>query len=107
MLRRHPRFGREGTNVDLVASRPDGVLAIRTWERGVERETLACGSGAVAAAYVAAKVDAERVLRVLPASGVPLEVEIVGPLAEPTAVRLSGEARFVFEGRLDALDTSP
>jgi diaminopimelate epimerase len=49
-LRAHARFGAPGANVDFVARRPDGRVAMRTWERGVEGETLACGSGAIATA---------------------------------------------------------
>ncbi|HTR97900.1 MAG TPA: diaminopimelate epimerase [Candidatus Acidoferrales bacterium] len=48
-LRAHPRFGATGTNVDFVTPAPRHV-AMRTWERGVEGETLACGSGAIATA---------------------------------------------------------
>ena len=49
-LRAHPALGEAGANVDYVARRPDGRVAMRTWERGVEGETLACGSGAMASA---------------------------------------------------------
>lgn len=49
-LRRHARFGAGGANVDFVAPRPDGRVVMRTFERGVEGETLACGSGAIATA---------------------------------------------------------
>lgn len=51
-LRRHRAFGPAGTNVDFVAAVPGG-LRLRTYERGVEDETLACGTGAVAAALAA------------------------------------------------------
>src|SRR5262249_37295116 len=49
-LRAHARLGPAGANVDFVAKLPDGRVAMRTWERGVEAETLACGSGAMASA---------------------------------------------------------
>jgi len=95
-VRGHPRFGREGVNFN-VARHPHGRrMAVRTWERGVERETLACGSGAVAAAF-AARLDghADRIT-VVPASGIPLEVGF----GESGTVELTGDARVVFEGRL-------
>lgn len=51
-LRFHRAFGRAGANADFVEARRDGLI-LRTYERGVEDETLACGSGAMAAAFVA------------------------------------------------------
>jgi diaminopimelate epimerase len=51
-LRFHKAHGRAGANVDFVQVR-GGVLRLRTYERGVEDETLACGTGVVAAAAVA------------------------------------------------------
>ena len=98
-LRLHPLFGPEGTNVDLVMSHHDGSCSLRTWERGVEGETLACGSGAVAAAYAERQAGGEETIRVIPASGVPLEVTLPGPPASPSEAILKGDARFVFEGR--------
>jgi diaminopimelate epimerase len=53
-IRRHPEFAPAGTNVSFIRADPDGGIAIRTYERGVEDETLACGTGAVAGALVAA-----------------------------------------------------
>jgi diaminopimelate epimerase len=52
-LRFSPHFAPEGANVNFVALRDHNSLAIRTYERGVERETLACGTGACASALLA------------------------------------------------------
>jgi len=51
-LRHHPLFGPQGTNVDFVQVLDKKRLILRTYERGVEGETLACGTGAAAAALV-------------------------------------------------------
>jgi len=53
-IRCHEKFGPAGVNADFVRVRADGRVAIRTYERGVESETLACGTGAVASAVVLA-----------------------------------------------------
>jgi diaminopimelate epimerase len=51
-LRRHQAFGDRGTNVNFVRYPSPGEMELRTFERGVEAETLACGSGVIAAAAV-------------------------------------------------------
>jgi diaminopimelate epimerase len=99
-VRSHPAFGEAGTNLDLVARLEDGALAIRTWERGVEGETLACGSGALAAAHASRLEGGPQSVTVLPASGVPLTVSLPGPAADPDLAILEGDARFIFEGVL-------
>jgi len=101
-LRSHPSLP-HGANVNFVARRPDGRWDIRTYERGVEGETLACGSGNVASAVLLrlwgeVEDDVELVTR----SGKTLGVR----LAEATVgwyPALRGEGRLVFEGRLATL----
>jgi diaminopimelate epimerase len=99
-LAHHPDFGLAGTNVDVVARGADGVLRIRTWERGVEGETLSCGSGAVAGAHFLALRQGTVEVPVLPASGILLRVILRGSLTAPTGALLEGDARVIFEGTL-------
>lgn len=55
-FRFHFAFGTEGVNVNAVQIDKDGSLLLRTYERGVEKETLSCGTGAAAAAFAAAEL---------------------------------------------------
>jgi diaminopimelate epimerase len=100
-LRFHPALGPAGANVNFV-SRSGGSWWMRTYERGVEAETLACGTGAVACATVLAS----RGLVSLPwsvttRSGSVLSVSgNVGPDGSLRHPRLSGEARLVFQATI-------
>jgi diaminopimelate epimerase len=100
LLRAHRAFGPDGTNVDVVAwdGAGGGTVRIRTWERGVEGETLACGSGAVAAAAALRRSGAPPILEVVPMSGIPLSVGVPDPPGSPPHVDLEGDARFLMEG---------
>jgi len=106
-LRRDPSLGTDGANVDIVEGGPGGVVRVRTWERGVEGETLACGSGAVAAAMAARIEGAGERVTVVPRSGIPLVVELPGDPYHPSHARLEGDARFVFEGELSSEGLGP
>jgi diaminopimelate epimerase len=103
-LRRHPAFGPAGTNVSFVARRPDGSIDIRTFERGVEAETLSCGTGCVAAGVLAVHRGWRRgpvVCRTR--SGVDLVVgATAGEGGTYADLRLEGDARVIYEGRLSA-----
>ncbi|CAA9529761.1 MAG: Diaminopimelate epimerase [uncultured Thermomicrobiales bacterium] len=101
-VRRHPAFP-DGTNLDAIAVLDRSTLRMRTYERGVEAETLACGSGAVASAIVATALG--RVappVTVVTRSGLPLAVDFAWhpATARATAVTLGGEARVVATGEL-------
>ena len=60
-IRHHKMFSPNGTNVNFIEKRGPNKIAIRTYERGVEDETLACGTGIVASALIfAASENSER-----------------------------------------------
>jgi len=99
-LRRHEDFGEAGTNVDVATIGPSSV-AMRTWERGVEGETLCCGSGAVAVAFAARLRGGADRIELRPAGGVPLIVELPGEPNAPGSAVLEGEARVLFRGEAD------
>ncbi|TBR22507.1 diaminopimelate epimerase [bacterium] len=97
-LRRHRAFGRAGANVDFVAAAGKG-LRLRTYERGVEDETSACGTGAVAAAVAAGGRRSGRVR--VEALGGTLTVSFA-PRKDGgfTDVWLEGPVRQVFTGEV-------
>ena len=96
-LRAHARLGAEGANVDFVARLDDGRVAMRTWERGVEGETLACGSGAMASALWAVVEGASPPVTVATAGGEDLVVEFTNGAGGREAT-LVGPAVTVFTG---------
>jgi diaminopimelate epimerase len=99
-LRRHPDLP-DGANVNFVEVTGPDRLAVRTFERGVEGETLACGSGVVASAVVAARDG-----RVRPPvacgtkSGVSFSVAFTPSDASISDATLEGDAREIFTGEL-------
>ncbi len=85
LIRHHRLFEPAGTNVNFVQI-PDRELHVRTYERGVEDETLACGTGAVASALIAA---------------------LHGDVTSPVKVRTSGGDELIIHFSLQELDLSP
>jgi diaminopimelate epimerase len=108
-LRHHPRFGAAGANVDFVERLAPGRVAMRTWERGVEGETLACGSGAIATAVWAARAGERPPIAVLTAGGDTLIVSLDEAAGAPHLwqVRLTGPAQAVFDGEWTGADEGP
>jgi len=105
-LRRDPALGEEGANVNWVAPKGDGTWKYRTYERGVEGETLACGTGAVACALVLAS---EKLLqppvKLWTRSGLPLLVSWESTSSGAASLRLRGEGRVIYRGILGQLLT--
>jgi diaminopimelate epimerase len=102
-LRYHPKL-RDGANVNFVSRRPDGSFAYRTYERGVEAETLACGTGAVATAIALSSWGESAAETTLwTRSALPLTVTLRRD-GDRWLPSLRGEGRIVFEGVLRELD---
>jgi len=100
-IRFHPAFQPAGTNVDFVAALNSKGLVIRTYERGVEDETLACGTGAVASALVAASLGlVSSPVQVRVRSGETLTVHFSGNGPEFREVFFEGEVRLIYQGEL-------
>jgi diaminopimelate epimerase len=104
-IRYHEAFAPAGTNVNFAQQLSDGRIAVRTYERGVEGETLACGTGSVAVGLIAwLKGIASPPVSIQTTGGPILRIHFDEPedREQPafTGVRLEGEARIVFEGEL-------
>ncbi len=96
-LRFAPELGADGANVNFVAPSPDGVWFIRTYERGVEGETLACGTGTVAAAVtLACRKETELPATFRTRGGPELEVRGIVEASQARNVWLGGQGRLVF-----------
>ncbi len=101
-IRLSDEFAPEGTNVDFVTYRAPDRVAIRTYERGVEAESFACGTGSVAAAVVGvASYGLSFPVRVKTAGG--YELTVGGERTETgfSAITLTGPVKRVFEGSID------
>ena len=101
-IRYSPDYAPEGTNVDFVAYDPPGRLAIRTYERGVEAETGACGTGSVAAALVGvAQHGMAFPVCVETALGYELVVDGRWDGRAFSSITLTGPVKKVFEGHVE------
>ncbi len=100
-LRSHPVFGDAGTNVDFVHFVDSGRFDVRTYERGVESETFACGTGVMASTAVGvAQGELELPVTILTRGGYRFEVGGWGSEGEETHWGLKGDARLLVEGQL-------
>ena len=111
-VRRHKMFSPKGANVNFIEKLGPKKIAVRTYERGVEDETLACGTGVVASALIFATLEnTNGPITVIARGGDELQVGFEKsdppPLHSGTAsnrfrnVTLTGPADFVFDGTID------
>lgn len=98
-IRFHPEFQPKGTNVNFIEPLSERAIRIRTYERGVETETLACGTGATASALIAYMkgLVKERPVEVMTKGGELLRVDFSHDMRD---VFLEGGVCKVFEGFL-------
>jgi diaminopimelate epimerase len=100
-IRRHPELQPQGTNVNFVVVRDERSIEVRTYERGVEAETLSCGSGVVASAVTSALFGrVKSPVRVLTRSGTTYEVSFDVVAGGVDNVRMKGDARIIFRSQL-------
>jgi diaminopimelate epimerase len=102
-VRSHMELGPEGANANFVMVVDEHTLAIRTYERGVEDETLSCGTGCVAGALVTASLGMTRSpVACWTRSGVTLSVHFRGAAGAFTHIVLEGDARLIYQGNLSS-----
>ncbi|OQY12551.1 MAG: diaminopimelate epimerase [Desulfobacteraceae bacterium 4572_187] len=100
-VRFHSRFAPAGTNVNFVCHVKDNIIAIRTYERGVEDETLACGTGAIAGAIVmACRKKLKSPVNVLTRSGGYLNTFYQQKDGNYHDIYLEGDARIIYKAQL-------
>jgi diaminopimelate epimerase len=101
-IRHHEMFSPNGANVNFIERRQRDKIAIRTYERGVENETLACGTGIVASALIfAATENTSGPIHVIARGGDELRVGFETIDGGFRNVTLTGPAEFVFEGMVE------
>jgi len=99
--RYHELFKPAGTNVNFIQILSKHRIRVRTYERGVEAETLACGTGSVAAALVAGALGAVlSPVDVIPRSNEKLVVSFERAGGGFSGIYLEGEAKVICEGLL-------
>jgi diaminopimelate epimerase len=101
-IRRHRDLEPDGgANANFVVVRDEHSIEVRTYERGVENETLACGSGVVASAVTSAMFGkVKSPVSVLTRSGVTLEVSFTLRDGYASDVRLKGDARLIYRATI-------
>jgi diaminopimelate epimerase len=101
-IRHHRAFAPEGANFNTISQIGSGVIRMRTYERGVEDETLACGTGSIASAIVATALGlTEPPVDVVTSSGRTLQVDFSWQHSCAVNVTLTGEASIVIRGEID------
>ncbi len=98
-IRYHPEFGPVGANVDFASVGGNDLLAIRTYEKGVEAETHACGTGSIASAVILSHLGrCQSPVRILQRGGDELKVSFEKQPFGASGIVLEGPVAYNFEG---------
>jgi diaminopimelate epimerase len=85
-IRHHPKFMPKGTNVNFATINSNNEVEVRTFERGVEGETLACGTGAAAVAFAAANLyELDGPITIRPKSGDIILIDVSTSISNPNS----------------------
>ncbi len=100
--RYHALFAPKGTNANFITIGERNQIKIRTYERGVENETLACGTGAIAAALVATALEkTQPPVSLRTRSGVMLVVDFKKEGGDFKETSLEGDTRIIYKGEIE------
>ncbi len=98
-LRYHPQF-ENGTNVNFVSIVNDNTIRMRTYERGIEGETLACGTGSVASAIASVEIKRLKLpVKVKTTGGEILTINYIQSEGKLKYISLEGSAKVICEGK--------
>lgn len=101
-LRWSDMFSPDGVNVNFMEKVDDGTIKVRTYERGVEAETLSCGTGVTAAAIASGYGNGPGIYSTdIITRGGRLSVGFTIEESRASGITLTGDTRFVFEGIID------
>lgn len=99
---RYGLYGEAGSNINFVSPKEDGVFAARTYERGVEDETLSCGTGVTAVALAMHHIGKTKKKAIaVHTPGGPLEVSFILDKGQYKEIFLKGPAVLVFSGEIE------
>lgn len=106
-LRYHPRFAPRGTNVNFAGLQKNGRIFVRTYERGVENETLACGTGCAAVATtVKLKFGLKNPIETVTRTQDVLSFTFEERNSKIESMTMGGPARKIFSGQIDVESNS-
>ena len=103
--RYHPQFAPDGVNFNIYEIIDKSTILLRTYEKGVEAETGACGTGAISTALLSV-MNNEIVfpVTVIPTSKIPVIVDIIGTIDKIENISLEGPAEFIGEAEIEIPD---